>query len=174
MSEIPDGIVLAHHRDLEGRSFHRPTRYVFLALVAAAVALGLANAFGQRPETLTARSAKADLELLAPAHLRGGLLYQARFTILAHEKLAHAVLRLTPGWAESQTINTIAPSPVAQTSRDGDLLFTLGSVPKGQHYTLYLDFQVNPTNVGRRAADVVLYDGNARLLSIDRTITVFP
>jgi hypothetical protein len=142
--------------------------------VAAAVALGLANAFGQRPETLTARSAKADLELLAPAHLRGGLLYQARFTILAHEKLAHAVLRLTPGWAESQTINTIAPSPVAQTSRDGDLLFTLGSVPKGQHYTLYLDFQVNPTNVGRRAADVVLYDGNARLLSIDRTITVFP
>jgi hypothetical protein len=39
---------------------------------------------------------------------------------------------------------------------------------------LYVDFQVNPTNVGRRAAPVTLFDGEEELLTIDRTITVFP
>jgi hypothetical protein len=174
MSGIPDRIVLGRHRELEGRSFNRPLRYVLLALIAAVPVLGLANLFGQRPETITAHSTQADLELLAPAHLRGGLLYEARFTVLAHEKLTHAALMLSPGWAESMTINTIEPSPIAETSRDGNLLLTLGTVPKGQRYTLYLEFQVNPTNVGRRHADVVLYDGDERLLSIDRAVTVFP
>jgi hypothetical protein len=37
-----------------------------------------------------------------------------------------------------------------------------------------MEFQVNPTNVGHRAADVWLYDGNTRLLSIDRNVTVYP
>jgi hypothetical protein len=174
MAELPGGIDLTRHRELRSRSFNRPARYAVLALVAAVVVLALANVFGQHPETHTARSGKADLELYAPSHLRGGLLYEARFTVLAHEKLAHAVLMLAPGWAEGQTINTIEPSPMAETSRDGNLLLTLGTVPKGQHYTLYVDFQVNPTNVGRRAADVVLYDGDTRLLSIDRTVTVVP
>jgi hypothetical protein len=174
MADLPYRMALEQHRELRSRSFNRPARYVLLALIAAVPVLGLANVFGQHSETFTARSAKADLELSAPSHLRGGLLYQARFTIRAHERLTHVALLLTPGWAEGQTINTIEPSPIAQTSRDGDLLFTLGTVPKGRHYTLYLDFQVNPTNVGRRGADVVLYDGNTRLLSIDRTITVVP
>jgi hypothetical protein len=71
-------------------------------------------------------------------------------------------------------MNTIEPSPVAQGSRDGDLYFTLGTVPKGQVYRLFLQFQVNPTNIGRRRADVALYDGNARLLAVHRTITVYP
>jgi hypothetical protein len=33
---------------------------------------------------------------------------------------------------------------------------------------------VNPTNVGRRSADVALYDGDTRLLAVHRTITVYP
>jgi hypothetical protein len=39
---------------------------------------------------------------------------------------------------------------------------------------LYMQFQVNPTNVGRRSADVGLYDGDELLASVDRTVTVFP
>jgi hypothetical protein len=110
----------------------------------------------------------------APSHLRGGLLYEARFTIFARRKLSHVVLLLSPGWLESQQLNTIEPSPVAQGSRDGDLYFTLGAVPKGQVHRLFLQFQVNPTNVGRRSADVALYDGDTRLLAVHRTITVYP
>jgi hypothetical protein len=172
--DVPDCIDLERHRDLGGRSFSRPVRWVLIGLTSAVLLLGLLNVFGQHPDTLTAESGKAKLEVYAPSHLRGGLLYEARFTISAHEKLSHAVLLLSPGWAESQQINTIEPSPVAEGSRDGDLYFTLGEVPKGQVHTLFLEFQVNPTNVGRRRADVALYDGDTRLLAIHRTITVYP
>jgi hypothetical protein len=172
--DVPDRIVLKRHRDLSALGFNRPVRYALLGLLGLVLLLGLANVFGQRPQTVTARSDKADLELYAPTHLRGGLLYEARFTIRAHENLKHAVLQLAPGWAESQQMNTIEPSPLAQTSRNGSLLLTLGPVKRGEHYTLYIEFQVNPTNVGRRSTDVLLYDGNTRLLAIDRTITVFP
>ena len=37
-----------------------------------------------------------------------------------------------------------------------------------------MQFQVNPTNVGRRSADVGLYDGEAQIASVDRTVTIFP
>jgi hypothetical protein len=172
--DVPDTIDLRRHRDLAGRSFSRPIRWVLIGLTSVVLLLGLLNVFGQRPDTLAADSAKAKLEVYAPSHLRGGLLYEARFTISAHEKLNHVVLLLSPGWVESQQLNTIEPSPVAQGSRDGELYFTLGPVPKGQHHTLFLEFQVNPTNVGRLRADVALYDGDIRLLAVHRTITVYP
>jgi hypothetical protein len=172
--DVPDHIDLPRHRELEGRSFHRPIRWLLIALTSALLLLGLLNVFGQRPSTLEAASSRAKLEVYAPSHLRGGLLYEARFTIFARRKLSHVVLLLSPGWVESQQLNTIEPSPVAQGSRDGDLFFTLGTVPKGQVYRLFLEFQVNPTNVGRRRADVALYDGDARLLTVHRTITIYP
>ena len=37
-----------------------------------------------------------------------------------------------------------------------------------------MQFQVNPTNVGRRSAAVALYDGNELLARVDRTVTVYP
>jgi hypothetical protein len=37
-----------------------------------------------------------------------------------------------------------------------------------------MEFQVNPTNVGHRTADVTLYDGGTKLATIHRTVTVFP
>jgi hypothetical protein len=174
MADIPDGIVLKRHRDLQSSGFNRPLHWAGFALLLAIVALGLANLFAQRPGTQTLTSAAADLELFAPTRARGGLIYEARFTIRAHEDLTHAALMLTSGWLESQTINTIEPSPIAETSRNGDLLLTLGPVKRGQSFTLYIEIQVNPTNVGRRDTDVVLYDGDERLLELDRTLTVFP
>jgi len=39
---------------------------------------------------------------------------------------------------------------------------------------VYLQCQVNPTNVGRRSQDVALLDGNRPIVSVDRTVTVFP
>jgi hypothetical protein len=71
-------------------------------------------------------------------------------------------------------MNTIEPTPLAQASRDGDMLFTLGHVRAGDDYRLFLQFQVNPTNVGRRRADVTLYDGPTKLLTVHRTVTIYP
>jgi hypothetical protein len=114
------------------------------------------------------------LELRAPEDVRGGLLYQARFTIKAHSDVKNARLELGPGWLEDMTINTIEPAPLNEASANGLLSLEFGHVPAGQSFVLYLDFQVNPTNVGRREAPVTLFDGEQQLLTIDRTITVYP
>jgi hypothetical protein len=174
MASLPDGISLERHRELGGPGFNRPVRWVILALLVAFLVLGLFNVFGQRPETTTVRAGAASLELYAPSRLRGGLLYEARFTINAHRDLKNALLQLSPGWNEGMQMNTIEPSPLGQGSRNGDLLFTLGHIPAGRKFRLFLQFQVNATNVGRRAADVTLYDGGTKLATINRTVTVFP
>jgi hypothetical protein len=110
----------------------------------------------------------------APERVRGGLLYQARFTIDARRELREATLVLDPGWAEGITINTIEPSPVGEASRDGKLVFELGRIPAGGEHILFVQLQVNPTNVGRRSQDVELFDGPEQLATVERTITVFP
>ena len=174
VADIPDRIVLKRDRDLEGRANVIWVRRGVLALLVAFLVLGAFNLFGQRPTGTTADAAKASLELYAPTRLRGGLLWQARFTITAHHDVKNAVLQLSPGWQESMQMNTIEPSPLGQASRDGDMLFTLGHIPAGRRYRLFMQFQVNPTNIGRRQADVTLYDGGTELAHIDRTITVYP
>jgi hypothetical protein len=134
----------------------------------------LLNAFGQRPATSKAAVAAASLKVYAPKRIRGGLYFEARFTIDARRDLKKATLVLDSGWAEGITINTIEPSPVGEASRDGRLVFELGHVPAGDSYILFLQLQVNPTNVGHRSQDVALYDGDTFLTSIDREVTVFP
>ena len=174
MAEIPQFIVLKSHRDLVGRRHDVWIRRSFLLLVLALVVVALFSVFGQRPDILRASSPAATLELYSPAHLRGGLLYEARFRVKAKQELKKAFLVLSPGWLEGQTVNTIEPSPIGEGSRDGDLLFTLGHIAAGTKYRLFLQFQVNPTNVGAHRHDVVLDDGGKRLLAIRRTVTVFP
>jgi hypothetical protein len=172
--QIPDAIVLKRHRDLEGRDRHAWVRRGLLALVGAIPLLALFNVFGQRPHIETVVSPPAKLELYAPSHVRGGLLWEARFTVTARSDLKRATLVLDKGWMEGMTINTIEPAPIGEGSRDGKLVLELGRVPAGQQHSLYVQFQVNPTNVGRRPQDVRLYDGDRLLTTLDRTVTVFP
>jgi hypothetical protein len=174
MAAIPDGIVLKRHRDLEGRQKDAWVRRAFLVLIGIVPLLALFNLFGQRPHLATATSSAADLELYAPGHVRGGLLWEARFTISAHRDVKDAVLELDKGWLEGMTLNTIEPSPIGEGSNDGKLVLDLGHVPGGQRHILFMQFQVNPTNVGRRPQNVRLYDGTKLLTTIDRVVTIFP
>jgi hypothetical protein len=175
VAEIPDTIVLKRHGDLEGRHHHVWFRRGLLALVAAIPVLGLFNVFGQHPAKPTVATAAARLQLYVPSRVRGGLLYEARFHITARQDLKKAILVLDPGWAEGQQINTIEPSPTGEASRDGQLELTLGHIPQGQTYLLFMQFQVNPTNVAwRRPANVELFDGNTHLLTLKHHLTVFP
>ncbi len=149
-------------------------RRSLIVVIASVPILALFNVFGQRPSTATASSSSARLSVYAPTRLRGGLLYMARFRIEAYRDLKDMILVLDPGWVESITVNSIVPSPESQTSRDGKLALRFGRLRAGSSYVLYLDFQVNPTNVGRRPQSVSLYDGTKFLLAIHRTVTVFP
>jgi hypothetical protein len=174
MADVPDRIVLERHLELHGAGFFRPVRYALLGLVIAVLVAGLLGVFGQRPNDITVSAPEATMELYAPSRIRGGLLYEARFTITAHREVKNALLQFSPGWNEGQQLNTIEPSPLGQASRNGDMLFTLGHIPAKQKFRLFLEFQVNPTNVGSRRADVTLYDGGTKLATIHRTLTVFP
>jgi hypothetical protein len=175
VADIPDSIVLKRHRDLVGRRHQVWWRRGLLALVAAIPVLALFNVFGQRPGGSTVATSAARLQIYAPTRLRGGLLYEARFRVTARRELKKALLVLDPGWAESMQINTIEPSPVSEASRDGQLAFGLGHIPAGQSFLLFVQFQVNPTNVAwHRAQNVELFDGGTHVLTVKRSVTVFP
>jgi hypothetical protein len=174
VAQIPDTLVLKRHRDLEGRKNHAWLRRALLLLVGLVPLLALLNFFGQRPHVETARSAAANLELYSAPHVRGGLLFESRFTVYAHQELKKATLELDRGWMEGFTINTIEPSPIGEGSHDGKLVLELGHIPAGDTYSLYMQIQVNPTNVGRRSQAVRLYDGDRLLATIHRRVTIFP
>jgi hypothetical protein len=174
MADIPDRIVLKRDRDLQGRRHEVWVRRGLFSLLVLIPVLALANLFGQRPETSTAATPAAKLTVYSPARVRSGLLYQARFRIDAKRKLENAAIILDPGWLEGMTVNSIAPSPESQTSENGLLRLDLGKIEAGQKYRLFIYFQANPTNVGHRAQVVELDDGSVRLMSIKRTITIFP
>jgi hypothetical protein len=174
VAEVPDTLTLARHRDRHG--VHAPwPRRTILALIAAVSILGLLNVFGQRPWTTEATAPAATLKLYAPTHLRGGLLYSARFRITAHRNLKNAELVLDPGWVEGMAVNTIEPSPLGQGSSNGRLTLQLGHIARGRSYLLFMQFQVNPTNIAwHRPAGVTLTDGSTPILHIDRSYFIYP
>lgn len=174
VADVPDTIVLKRDRDLVGRGWEIWVRRGLFSLLPLVALLGLLNLFGQHPSTSTVTAPGAKLKLYAPARVRSGLLYEARFHITAVNDLKKARLVLEPGWLESMTVNTIEPSPIGEASDDGKLSLELGHIPAGGSHLLFMQFQTNPTNVGHRSASVTLFDGNQELLHIDRTITIWP
>jgi hypothetical protein len=174
MADVPDAIVLKRDRDLEGRGWEISVRRVLLALICLVPVAAVFNTFGQRPDSTTLVGPAASLKVYAPSHLRGGLLYEARFHVTARQELRDATLVLGSGWLEGMTVNTIEPTPVGEASNNGRLSLELGHIPAGQSFVLYMAFQVNPTNVGRRGQTVELKDGNTSLLSLHRTVTIYP
>ena len=174
MATPPDGLTLKRNRDLVGHERRPLVRRILVAVLAFVVLLALLNVFGQRPTTSTASAAGAELAVYSPPRLRGGLIFESRFHVTARSEIRDATLVLDPGWLEGMTLNTVEPSPVGESSRDGRIAFDLGHIPAGGEYLLFLQFSVNPTNVGRRSTDVDLYDGDRRLVHVDRTVTVWP
>jgi hypothetical protein len=170
----PEGIVLARHRDLSGRRWQPWLRRGLLGLVGVVLLLALLDVFGQRPSTTRAGSAAATLEISAPHAVRGGLLFQARFTIETKQELKDATLVLGPGWLDGLTVNTVEPSPLNEASRDGKLSLELGHLAAGVKHVLYVEYQVNPTTVGRRTQAVELDDGEQPVLTTKQSLTVFP
>jgi hypothetical protein len=173
MANTPAFLTLRRNRDQAGTR-ELPIRRALVTLLSLFLLAGLLNVFGQRPGSSEAASTAAAIKLYAPTRVRSGLYYQARFTIDARRDVKNAMLVLAPGWAEGMTINTIEPGPIGEASRDGKLVLTLGHIPAGASYLLFMQLQVNPTNIGHRSQDVALYDGGTLLTTIERDITIFP
>jgi hypothetical protein len=173
VAATPDFITLEEHRD-GSHPVERAARWIVVGLLAAILVAALLNVFGERPTTTRAAGPAAELVVSAPERVRGGLFFQGRISVLARERLDDAVLVLDRGWAEQMHINTIEPAPVEESGQAGRLALGYGELEAGDRLVVYLQFQVNPTNVGRRSQRVELRDGPELVAAADRTVTVFP
>lgn len=173
MADTPQFLTLKTNRDRPER-VELALRRSFFGLLTVVIVAALLNVFGQQPTNTLAASSAADLEVFAPTALRAGLYYEARFTIEARQDIEKATFVLDSGWTEQMQINTIEPSPVGEASRDGKLALDFGHIGAGDKLVVWLQFQVNPTNVGRRSQDAALYDDTTLLATANRTVTVFP
>jgi hypothetical protein len=172
---LPQGLDQAHHRDLAGaRAYHPWARRAGLLAFFAIVVLALTNFFGQASSNDVATSPAATFRLRAPRHVRGGLIFQARFTIEAHKAIQSPKLVLSPGWFDGMTLNEIEPSPGQEGNRNGNVSLSFDSMKPGDRQVIWTEWQVNPTNVERRAQRANLYDGGTPLAQIRRAIRVLP
>jgi len=168
--ELPDGLTFERNRDHESR-VHRLSPWVrrlLLGCVAAIPVLALLGVFGQHPSTVSADTSAASLSVTAPTRLRGGLLFQARVKVLLRREIHHLQLVFDEGWWESMAVNSIKPEP------ESKIVLEYGTWPAGKALTCWINFQVNPTNVGKRREDVALEDGGEPLASVHRSLTIFP
>ncbi|HEY1687657.1 MAG TPA: hypothetical protein VGF95_02220 [Solirubrobacteraceae bacterium] len=174
MAQLPDGLTLERNRGLQGRLRTPWVRRVLLCCVAALPVLALLNVFGQRPSTVSASTPAASLSVTAPTRLRGGLLFEARIKVVPHQEVHHLQLVFDAGWWESMGVNSIKPEPESETSRNGKIVLEYGSWPAGKMLLCWINFQVNPTNVGNRSQNVTLEDSGTTLASVHRSLTIFP
>ena len=149
-------------------------RRVVIALFCVIAMLALADRFGQHPSESSASAPAASMTLTAPETVRGGLFFQSRVEIHALQEIAAPHLVLDHGWVEGMQVNSIEPNPASELSRDGRVVLTYDKLAPGDDLRIWMQFEVNPTNVGRRPQNVRLYDGDTFLTTIHRRVTIFP
>jgi hypothetical protein len=148
-------------------------RAVMTALLAVSV-LALLGVAGQPGSTSRADAAAATVKLGLPKAVRGGLLFQAKVEIAAHQDIEHPRLVLANGWTEGMQLNTIEPAAQSESSRDGRLVLSYEKLSAGDHVTIWFQFQVDPTEAGRRDFTLELDDAQRPVARIARKLTVFP
>jgi hypothetical protein len=149
-------------------------RRAVLALLGLVVLAAVLNRFGQRPAETTARAAAATVTLSAPERVRGGLFFQSRLDIRAARAIDHPRIVLDAGWVEGMQVNSIEPAPVGEASRDGRVVLSYDALEAGDLLRVWLQFEVNPTNVGRRSYGVELDDSERPVARLARSITALP
>jgi hypothetical protein len=174
MSRLPDGISLERNRDMDGHAAGPWVRRALLAAMAALPLLALLGVFGQHPSTSTAASPAASFSVTAPTRLRSGLVFQVRVKVLARREIKQLQLDFAEGWWESMSVNSIVPEPSNENSHDGQVVLSYGDLPAGKSLVVWIYFQANPTNVGKRREDVALLDGARQLARVHRSLTIFP
>lgn len=174
VAELPDGITLESHRDLQRRGRYMWVRRGLLCVIGALPLLALLNVFGQHPATDSASGPVASLSVTAPTRLRSGLIFQVKVKVDAHRDVKQLQLDFDEGWWESMSVNSIVPEPEEESSKHGHIQLTYGKLEAGEALVCRIYFQVNPTNVGKRRESVILADGERPLLRVNRSLTIFP
>jgi hypothetical protein len=164
--EIPD--------DERGQKVGLTTRRIVMALFALISLAALFGAIGQRASSKAARGEKATLRVSAPERVRGGIFFQAKVEVDAAQKVDQPRLVFADGWLEGMQMNSVEPAAGSETSRDGRLVFSYDTLQPGDRLVVWMQFEVNPTNVGRRSLALELDDGQEPIATVRREITVLP
>ena len=130
--------------------------------------------FGQRASSSTAATPSARMTLKAPESVRGGVFFQSRVDVRALAPIEHPRLVFDDGWLEGMQVNSIEPAAESESSRDGRLVLSYGALEPGDVLRVWLQFEVNPTNVGTRSYGIELDDEDRPLVRLPRSITVLP
>jgi hypothetical protein len=115
-----------------------------------------------------------------PLYRRGLLCLIAVFPVLALLNVFGQHPTVTTAHAAAADLKvtaparSVAPNPTDQTSSNGRVAFTYNKLAAGHTLVVWLYFQVNPTNVGKRSEDVALNDGSSPITSVHRSLTIFP
>jgi hypothetical protein len=149
-------------------------RRAILTLLGLLVLLALLNRYGQRPATSVARGPVATMRLSAPARIRGGLFFQSRLDIRAARAIDHPRIVLEDGWLEGMQVNSIEPAPVGEATREGRVVLSYDALKPGDVLRVWFQFEVDPTNVGRRSYAVELDDDEQPVVRLGPTITALP
>jgi len=149
-------------------------RRAFVAVFCLIAALALADVFGQGTSRSAASTAAAEMQLSAPEVVRGGLFFQSRLEIRARREIEFPRIVLDEGWVEGMQVNSIEPAPASEANRDGRVVLTYDTLEPGDLLRIWLQFEVDPTSVGRRPYGVELDDASTRLLRLSPSITVLP
>ena len=149
-------------------------RRAVLTLFAALVVLGLFDVFGQGTTQTVASTPAAVLSVTAPKAVRGGLFFQSRVDVTARRAIAHPRLVLDEGWVEGMQFNSTEPAPVSEANRDGRVVLTYDALDVGERLVVWMQFEVNPTNVGHRPYGLELDDAETKVAAVHRRMTVFP
>jgi len=174
VAKLPEALERKQNVDLAGPDVETWLRRGGLVLLAAFVAVGLANVFGQATGETSVANDAARLTLRAPDAIRSGLFYQVMFRVDARRELKEPALVLDPGWVEGFTVNAYQPEPVEWEHRNGRNVLLYGPIPAGGHLIARLQYQVNTTAIGPRMQHVVLEDGGAALLRLEHEAFVYP
>jgi hypothetical protein len=149
-------------------------RRAITVVLALLILLALLDVFGQRPTASVATTPRAVVRLTAPASVRGGIFFESRVEIRAVDTIDHPRLVLDPGWLEGMQFNSIEPAPVGEASRGRRVVFSYDALLAGETMTVWLQFEVNPTNVGRQPYGIELDDAETPVARLERDLTVFP
>ena len=161
-------------RHERGQRVGLAARRAFVTLLAVVAGVALTGALGQPQHSSGVAADAVVMRLSAPETVRGGLFFEARLDIDARQSIDMPRLVLGDGWLEGLQVNSIEPAAESESSRDGHLELSYRPIAAGERTRIWFQFEVNPTNVGRRSFAVELDDGATALARIDRDLTVLP
>ena len=114
------------------------------------------------------------MTLKAPESVRGGVFFQSRVDVPCAGADRAPAAGVRRGWLEGMQVNSIEPAAESESSRDGRLVLSYGALEPGDLLRVWLQFEVNPTNVGTRSYGIELDDEDRPLVRLPRSITVLP